>query len=226
MSRVRGRAWPVREDGGRDELSPTAVRGPFPRCAWVPVTCIVLFVALTGLVVSGVAQSLDDRIISEVRPNDAWGEAQVRYSPWMHWLRPTRMFLLLAGTCVALSVWRRSWRPLVTGLVTGSVSVALVILAKVAVHRPDPHGALPPSGGSYPSGHIVAVLVCLVGCLVASGPRVHWWWWALPAAGAGLMSAALVVSAAHWPSDVLGGGLLALAVVTAARGSAGPRRPR
>ena len=48
------------------------------------------------------------------------------------------------------------------------------------------------------------------------GPRTRWWWWVLPAAAAGLMTAALVLSAAHWTSDVVGGALLALALVTVA----------
>jgi membrane-associated phospholipid phosphatase len=186
------------------------------RQGWPAATFVVLFAALTALVATGVAQPLDDRLVQYFRPDDVWGERQIRYSPWMHRMRPPLMFALLAGSCLVVSVWRRSWRPAVLGLALGATSAALVFLVKLAVERPDPHGDVPQFGGSYPSGHMVAVLVCLGGCLLVLGPRTRWWWWALPAAAAGLMTAALLLSAAHWTSDVVGGALLALVLLTGA----------
>ena len=205
-----GRA--VAGSGPEARLVRTRIRGN----GWAAVAFVVLFIVLTGLVLTGVAQPLDDRLVQYFRPDDVWGERQIRYSPWMHRMRPPLMFALLAGTCLVVSVWRRSWRPAVLGLALGTTSAVLVFLVKLAVERPDPHGEVPQFGGSYPSGHMVAVLVCLGGCLLVLAPRTRWWWWALPAAAAVLMTAALVLSAAHWTSDVVGGALLALVLLTGA----------
>lgn len=197
---------------------------PWP--GWPSAVLALLFVAVTVLVVTGVAQPFDEWIIRSVRPHDVWGESQVRLSPWVHRLRPALMLVLLAGACVAASVRRRSWRPAVLGLVLGCASTGLLLLVKVVVGRPDPHGALAVSGGSYPSGHMMAVLVCLGGCLLVLGPGLRWCWWWVPIAAAGLMATALVVTATHWPSDVVGGALLGLATLMAAGWGSGTRPGR
>ena len=173
----------------------------------------LLFVALTVLVMTDLLASLDSEAIHRLRPGDEWGEAQVLYSPWMGWLPPSRMYVLLGITCVAMALWRHSWWPLVFGLALAGGSAVLTLLVKFSLHRPDPHGYVPSSGGSYPSGHMVAVVVCLAGCLLLVWPRVPWWLWTPLVIAAALMASALLVAAAHWPTDVVGGGLLALALV-------------
>jgi membrane-associated phospholipid phosphatase len=183
--------------------------------AWLALSFAVLFIALTVLVATGVTQSLDSRAIHHFRPTaDWWGDTQKRYSPWMSRLRPERMFVLLAFTSLVMSIWRRSWWPVIFSVVLAAASVVLTLPVKFAIERPDPHGYVATSGGSYPSGHMLALLVCLGGCLLVVWPKVHWWLWAPVVVAAGLMTAALVVAAAHWPTDVLGGAFLALAVVT------------
>lgn len=179
--------------------------------------CFALgFVVLAALVVTGVTQPLDALVVHRLRPGDEWGPAQIRYSPWMTELGPSRMYLVLVATSLAVSAWRRSWRPALLGLVLASASVVTTALAKIVIRRPDPHGHLTATGGSFPSGHTIAVLVCLAGCLLVASPRVRWWWWAPVGAAACLMTAGLLVSAAHWATDVLGGDFLALALVTGA----------
>jgi PAP2 superfamily. len=173
----------------------------------------LLFVVLTVLVMTDVLAPLDSAAIHRLRPGDEWGESQILYSSWMGRLPPKRMYVLLGITCVATALWRHSWWPMVFGLALASTSVVLTLLVKFALHRPDPHGYVPASGGSYPSGHMVAVVVCLSGCLLLLWPRVTWWLWTSVAIGTVLMASALLVSAAHWPTDVVGGGLLALALV-------------
>jgi membrane-associated phospholipid phosphatase len=113
-----------------------------------------------------------------------------------------------------MSLWRRSWWPVVYSTVLAGASMAVTLVVKFAIERPDPHGDVAASGGSYPSGHVVAVVVCLAGCIFVVWPRARWWLWLPMVSATGLMITALIVSAAHWPSDVLAGTLLGLAVVT------------
>jgi membrane-associated phospholipid phosphatase len=181
--------------------------------AWLAVGAVACFLVLAVLVATGTTQALDVEVVSRLRPRDAWGPAQVEWSPWMSRLQPGRMYLLLAATSAAAAAWRRSWWPPVFGAVLAGSSAALTVMAKVALDRPDPHGWVATSGGSYPSGHVVALLVCLSGCLLLVGPRVRWWLWAPVVGAAALLTVSLLVSAAHWPSDVLGGALLAVALV-------------
>ncbi len=178
--------------------------------------CAAAFLVLGALVVTGAMRSWDGQTLGALRPGDAWGPWQVRLSPWMSRLAPDRMYAVLAMTSLATSAWRRSWWPAIFAAGLGGASMALTLLAKFAFQRPDPHGYVTPTGGSYPSGHVVALLVALAGSLLLTAPRVPWWLWTPVVAAAGLMTAALLVSAAHWPSDVLGGTLLAVAVVSAA----------
>jgi membrane-associated phospholipid phosphatase len=125
------------------------------------------------------------------------------------------MYLTLASTSALMAVWRRSVWPVAFGLAVAGGSAALTVVVKLAFERPDPHGYLTLTGGSYPSGHVVAVVACLSGCLLVVWPRVRWWLWAPAAVAAALMSASLLVAAAHWPTDVVGGALLAVALVSA-----------
>ncbi len=180
---------------------------------WLALSFALAFVVVTVLVVTGVTQSLDWRSVHYLRPNDGWGDTQQRYSPWMSRLDPERMFLLLAATSVAMSLWRRSWWPAVFGAALTGTTVVVSAAVKFAIERPDPHGYVTPSGGSYPSGHIIAVVVCTAACLLVTTPKVRWWLWTPVVAAAGLMTAALMVAAAHWATDVFGGMLLALALV-------------
>lgn len=191
---------------------------------WLAVAFTLMFVATTVAVATGVTQPLDTRAIHALRPGDQWGPWQLRLAPWMSRLRPQHMYIALAGTSLLMSAWRRSLWPTVFGGLLAATSGGLTVLAKVALHRPDPHGYLTSTGGSYPSGHIIAVVACLGGCLLVVWPRVHWWLWVPVVTAAALMSASLLTAAAHWPTDVLGGVFLALSLVSA--GSRLPWRAR
>ncbi|WP_052112961.1 phosphatase PAP2 family protein [Knoellia aerolata] len=178
---------------------------------------VVPFLALTLVVATGSADTLDLRIAHHFRPTDAWwGDLQNTWSPWMSRLRPLHVMVLFATTVVGVCALRRSWWPMAFGATLSVAGVAALRLLQLVLARPDPHGYLEPGGGSYPSGHMLAVVVFLGGALLMVWPRVRWWWWASLAVPAGLMAAALVITVAHWPTDVLGGGLLALALVTGA----------
>jgi hypothetical protein len=131
-------------------------------------------------------------------------------------LRPAMIASLLAAFTVALCLIRRSLRPLLFVGVVGLTTVVLTVTAKMAVGRPDTHGTTADShGGSFPSGHIIAVVVCLGLVLLMTQPRAGRWVWLFPALVGGLMGVCILVQAAHWSTDVVGGGLLAVGVLTA-----------
>ncbi|MFC7491311.1 MULTISPECIES: hypothetical protein [unclassified Knoellia] len=194
--------------------------------AVLAAVCVALFVVLTVVVAGGAADSLDGTVARRFRPEEAWGEPQDRVAPWLTRLAPERMFGLLAVTCLAVAAWRRSWGSVAFGVVTGLCSVAATLLVKVALARVDPLGGISPDGGSYPSGHMVAVVVSVATCLLVLLPRVRWWCWLVLAVPSGVMAVSLVVTTSHWVSDVVGGALLAGAVVATASWLWSGRHPR
>lgn len=188
--------------------------GRLPGTAWLGLGCAVCFVALGLLVATGATHALDVATTARLRPRDAWGGAQVSASPWMGRLSPQHMVLVLATATATACAWRRTWRPALFAAVLATCAVALTAAAKLALQRPDPHGWVAPTGGAFPSGHVVAVLVCCAGSVMVLTSRMRWWQWVPVLVAGALMARALLVSAAHWPTDVAGGVLLSLAVLT------------
>jgi membrane-associated phospholipid phosphatase len=222
-----GAAW---TDGRRDELGgrvrrvsctglprPERSAVPVPRgvSTWLAFGLLLVFITLTLLVLRGVTQSVDAAVLERLRPGGVWGETQLRYTPWMSRLRPLHMYLLLGATSIAVALWRRSWWPVAFSLVLVGASGAVTLVVKGALHRPDSGGWVTETGGAYPSGHMVALVTCLGACLLVVWPRVRWWLWAPALVPTSLLASALLVSGAHWLTDVLGGLLLALAAITA-----------
>lgn len=195
---------------------------------WAVLTgvLLVLFIALTAVVLSGAADSLDVPVAHFFRPDEAWGAPQDRVAPWLTRLGPVPMFALLAVTCLAVAAWRRSWDSVAFGAVTALSSVVATLLVKAAVARTDPLGGISPDGGSYPSGHMVAIVVSLATCQLVLLPRVRWWCWLLLAVPSGLLAVSLVVTTSHWVTDVVGGVLLSGALVAATTWLCRGYRPR
>ena len=187
----------------------------------VAVACAAGFVVLTVLVASGSTDDLDVATRDLWRPDDEWGRAQASTSPVMDLLQPVHMFVVLAIVGVVLAIRVRSPRPLVFTGVVAVVATGATLLAKVLVDRPDPHQDMSGTGGAYPSGHMMALVVCLgtIALLVRGGARV-WSWlaWSLVAVAGSVMVVALLLSATHWLTDVLGGVLVGGAVLCWARG--------
>jgi membrane-associated phospholipid phosphatase len=175
--------------------------------------------AFAGLAIAvhvGLLNSFDATVRQWARPNDVWGTAQLKADLVVEGLRPTMLAILLAAFALAYCVKHRSLRP---GAFLGGVCVATVVLTlavKRAMERPDTHGLLSSSGGSFPSGHMISIIVCLGLAVLIALPKAGWWIWLIPAAGGFLMATALLLQAAHWATDVIGGGLLATAALAAA----------
>jgi membrane-associated phospholipid phosphatase len=164
----------------------------------------------------GFLNTFDSVVREWARPDDVWGTVQLRADYVVEGLRPAVIAGLLAAFTVAFCLIRRSLRPAVFVGCVGLTTMALTVAAKMAVGRPDTHGTTADShGGSFPSGHIIAVVVCLGLAVLLTQPRARRWVWLIPALAGGLMGACLLVQAAHWSTDIVGGGLLAVGVLTA-----------
>jgi membrane-associated phospholipid phosphatase len=117
-----------------------------------------------------------------------------------------------------IAVVGRSLRPAMFVLGVCVVTGAVTVVAKAAIGRPDPHGAIERFGGSFPSGHTITIILCL-GLAVLLLPGVGWWIWLVPVAGGILMGASLLVEGTRWTTDIVGGALLAACVLAAASAS-------
>ncbi|MFF7816124.1 phosphatase PAP2 family protein [Streptomyces sp. NPDC007945] len=134
---------------------------------------------------------------------------------------PVTMRLLVA----ALVVWlltRRAWRLAAWAGVTATAGGLIGLLTKHVVERARPHLPDPVShapGFSFPSGHAMTattscavLLLVLLPLLPPSRRLLAWALAVISVVGVGFTRVALGV---HWVSDVVGGWLLGLAVVTA-----------
>ncbi|MEU6758344.1 phosphatase PAP2 family protein [Streptomyces sp. NPDC046685] len=134
---------------------------------------------------------------------------------------PVTMRLLV----VLLVLWlltRRAWRLAAWASVTAAAGALTGVLVKTAVERARPHLPDPVAhapGFSFPSGHAMTAFTSCAVLLLVLLPLVPRAWQPLPRAlavisvvGVGYTRVALGV---HWVSDVVGGWLLGLAVVTA-----------
>ena len=184
----------------------------------IAVGSAVAFSALSVPVHLGLLNTFDSVVRERARPEDVWGVAQMRADFVVEGLRPAVVAALLAAFTLAYCVVRRSWRPAAFVGSVGLTTALLAVATKAAVGRPDPHGLLANDGGSFPSGHTIVLIVCLGLAIQVALPRAGRSMWLVPAAGGSLMGASLLVQAAHWSTDIVGGGLFAtgvLAVTTA-----------
>jgi len=186
---------------------------------WMPLGSAGVFIAMAVSVRLGLLDTFDSIIREWARPDDVWGTAQLRADYVVEGLRPPVLAGLLAAFTAAFCVIRRSLRPVMFVGGVWLLTAALTVAAKMAVGRPDTHGIVNSYGGSFPSGHTISVIVCLGLAVLVARPRVGRWVWLVPALGGCLMGASLLIQAAHWSTDVLGGGLLASGVLTAVSAS-------
>lgn len=224
------------------EPSPFAdARAPLAAC----LACVVALVALTFLAYEvGPSARLDAHLLAKL--------AAHHHSPLgtladgiAHLADPLPLLVLLAGAC-GIALWRRRPREaLAAAAVVAGANVTTELL-KVALAHPRYQPVLNPEEVGYaafPSGHATAAASIALAYLLVVPAR---WRAATALLGAGFVFAvgcSVVVLDWHFPSDVLGGllvaagwGFAALAALRAAgppRGAMGrgwgrppPRRPR
>ncbi len=208
-----GGAPPPGRAEGHDLGTTSSTTGRPARARAVASASGVALLVLALVVHLGPTQRFDEAFRQWARPDDVWGPLQVRVDVIVEGLRPVLALLLLAVVTAVAALARRSLRPLVVTAAAGLFLVTVTVGIKVLLHRPDPHGALSDHGGSFPSGHTATVVVCAGLATMLLRPGARSWWW-LPTLLLGTsMAAALVVQAAHWVTDVIGGGLVGVMVL-------------
>jgi undecaprenyl-diphosphatase len=139
-------------------------------------------------------------------------KAAVRIS---HYAGGWKGVLLLAAAAALSLLLVRAWKKaLFVGL---AVAILLLVpLLKVLVRRPPPPGS--ETRFSFPSGHAVGSLALAAATVyVVRKTPLRWPAAALAALYVVTVAVAVVAEQGHWPSDVLGGWLLAAAWIPLAR---------
>ncbi|WP_329172758.1 phosphatase PAP2 family protein [Streptomyces sp. NBC_01477] len=153
----------------------------------------------------------------------------VRHHEWTRALSFVSNWILSPGTLrtavALLTLWllhRRAWRLAAWSAVTAGAGALTGVLVKAIVERARPALSDPVAhapGYSFPSGHAMTAttsfaifLLVLLPFVPRAAHRLCWLVAALAVVGVGFTRVALGV---HWCSDVIGGWLLGLAVVSA-----------
>lgn len=177
------------------------------------VGCLVALVVLTALVAAGTTQPFDDAARDFFRPGDQWTTVQVRADHVVELFQPITMLTVLAVAGLAEATRSRSVRPVMFLALVSGTAMAVTLTVKFVVARPDPHGELSAIGGAFPSGHVMAVLLCLGAIAMLLGESVSWRVRSLVLTAGIVMGVALLVTGAHWLTDVLGGAFVASLVL-------------
>lgn len=144
------------------------------------------FGVLSALVHTHVTDGADLWVLRHLYPHQHWGLPQVVSDVLVEALQP-----IVTGLAYVLLAWRRAWAAVPGALLRVALVMATVASLKWFFERPDVHGSTGHLGGSYPSGHMAA--------LVAYGAP---WWLGAP------LALALLVTGTHWLTDVVAGVLV------------------
>lgn len=195
----------------RGEPGPAARRWLGP----VSVIAFLLFSVITVLVVSGMTRSGFDVPVEREVQSLPWG-------PLTYWMTLTNVTggliqdLFGLAVVIALFVWDRRAGYL---MALGAIGSLIDQIFKVSIQRHRPTADIatilnPSHGYSYPSGHAVFFTWLCVMLAAAVSPRLSPRWrialWIVAGVVIALACIGRVWSGAHWPSDVIGGFLLAL----------------
>jgi membrane-associated phospholipid phosphatase len=181
----------------------------------IPVGIAACYALLTLAVHLRLLDALDLAVRRVYGPVEVWGPLELRADRFVKLLQPGHLAVLLLLFVAALSLLRRSLRPIVVLAAVG-MSVVIATLGTKWVMAHSEGNPLPVAHGSFPSGHTVVIIVAL-GLAVLLGRPDTRWGWIIPAVMGCLMGWALVVVAAHPATDVIGACVLAAAVLASAR---------
>jgi membrane-associated phospholipid phosphatase len=144
-------------------------------------------------------------------PGGRWNHSHQVVSNIPDVVSTPRLIIGLALATAALAAWHRSVTPLLTAGVLVVVTVISVVGTKHVTARPDTGGHL--AGGSFPSGHMAMAVVTVGGVLLLALPRTRWWQWVAVSPVWLSMAGCLLYGDIHWATDVIGGALLAWALL-------------
>jgi membrane-associated phospholipid phosphatase len=188
----------------------------------VPLLVIAIAAAVAAGVIAAIVimhpyLSLDATLQDDIQATN-WGPLTLTF-PFLTWLGgPGGIIMQVVVILLVLLLNRRAWLLALAGLAGGLSYLAVVNL----VNRPRPTAAQilrvteHPGSTSFPSGHLIFITISAAVLMLCLGyrylPR-----WAIPigwAVVAGIVLAAgldRIYGGAHWPTDVLGGFLIATA---------------
>jgi undecaprenyl-diphosphatase len=192
----------------------------------VIIRLALLIVAIAVAVAAGVLAaivamhpylSLDATLQDDIQSTN-WGPLTLTF-PFLTWIGgPGGLIMQAVVIVLVLVLNRRGWMLALAGLAGGLSYLAVVNL----VNRPRPTAAQilrvteHPGSTSFPSGHLIFITISAAVLMLCVGyrylPR-----WAIPigwAIVAGIVLAAgldRIYGGAHWPTDVVGGFLIAAA---------------
>ncbi|MFC9692428.1 phosphatase PAP2 family protein [Kribbella sp. NPDC056951] len=178
--------------------------------------CLAVFLALAVFVTVEPTDSFDRTLKEVFRPDDVWGPWQLVFGNVVDGAGPPVALAALAVAGAVAAVRRKSWWPVIYVGCLAVVTVFLTQVSKAILGRPDPHNDVGLFNGSYPSGHMVILLSCLGGILLVWRQRPPLWAWWLVLVAELTMGFSLLLLSMHWFTDVVGGGLLAVPIVTLA----------
>jgi membrane-associated phospholipid phosphatase len=180
----------------------------------VPALLLASLVALGVMVNQGALHSID---------HYAYRQQPIQHSNWQSWTDPAEIPFAALILLAALIKMRQRPRLVALWIAAFGASLVIEVIGKALVERPfaATNTFLGTSivQGSFPSGHTMRAIV-VAGAVGTAWPRLRW-----PAIAWAAFTAVMVeVSGMHSPSEVIGGILGGLAIVTAVWASGGTQR--
>src|SRR3954451_13264998 len=97
----------------------------------VALAAVAAFAGVLLAVTTGATKALDRSAAEWFRPQDSWGEVQVRLGPVIDGLEPRRAYVLLGLVTLMVSLRRHDWRPAVFAGVVATVSMGATSAVKM-----------------------------------------------------------------------------------------------
>jgi membrane-associated phospholipid phosphatase len=181
---------------------------------WLTVASALAFAVLTVLVLRHVPDSWDVWIRDDLDPNPGYGSTQERALDAAEWLRPAVLMGLFAVLAMLASLLRRSWRPLVYAGALAAATALCELGLKWVMPRIESAGGSTGTS-SFPSGHVLCAVVVPGGLLLLTVAKTRWWQWATVGLVGAVMVVLVMVAALHWATDVAGGVVLGVSLLSA-----------